>query len=148
MTITEYDKEIDRMYENLLDISNKIMLSNSRHELDIYSKEYNDELKKINKFKSREMNNILEDYKKTVITQAQEYIYELFEYAVNSSTSGSAVIYVDSERLAMKIDDIIEDEIGEYMLDHPEIYEVEGGSEWCIDAMFAGSYVPYWDGDE
>lgn len=148
MTITEYDKKIDKMYEKLRDISNKIMLSNSRHELDIYSKEYNDELKKINKFKSREMNNILKDYKKTVITKPQECIYELFEYAVNSSISGSAVIYVDSERLAMKIDDIIEDEIGEYMLDHPEIYEVKGNGEWCIDAMFAGNYVPYWDGDE
>ena len=92
------------------------------------------------------MTGVLAEYEKTINgDEAKQECYDILHYAVHQSESGSSVGYVSSEELADRIDEIIVDEIGEYMLDAPEIYQ-EANGDWVIDCMFAGMYVPYWDG--
>ncbi len=120
--------------------------------LDVIRSAHNDEAKerlegRRNDFQLKWMEGWLEDYKKQITTEAQEEIYELLDYAVHNSTSGSAVTSVPTKELADEIDEIIWGEIGHFMLDAPEIYEDEDG-DWTIDCMFGGCYIPGWDGWE
>lgn len=131
MTLEEYDKKMAEYVtelESLIDDEDK----------------WDEKYEKISQFQMDYMNEVLADYKKKATSEAQEYIYEALEYAVKNSQSGSSVLYVPTKEIADEIDEIIEGEIGDYMLDHPEIYEEDG--EWVIDCMFGGNYVPYWDG--
>ena len=127
LTFDEYNKLMDK-WEERVRTSNDEMIE--RHMRD---------------FQMKYMEGVLEDYKKKAITQAQKEIYELLDYAVHNSTSGSAIHYVYTKELADEIDEIIWGEIGEYMLDGPEIYQDCYG-DWAIDCMFGGCYIPSWDG--
>lgn len=99
----------------------------------------------VTEFQWEYMDDVLEEYKKTVgDDKAKAVCAEILEYAVKESTSGSVVVYVKDKETADKVDEIIWEEIGRYMLDAPEIYEENG--EYAIDCMFAGYYVPGWDG--
>ena len=92
------------------------------------------------------MNNVLIEYKKTIGDDpAKEICFDLLEYAVHKSESGSSIRYVDTKELADKVDEIIWDEIGDYMLDPPEIYQEKSNGMWAISCMFGGAYVPEWD---
>ena len=124
----EYDKKM-REYEKQLS--------------DSYDDEWNKLYEKVSKYQQNYMENILEEYKKTINCKAKEYIYDLLCYAVRQSESGSSIIDVETEEIANEIDNIIWEEIGDYLLDC-QIYEK--GGHWAIDCMFAGYYVPYWDG--
>ena len=96
-------------------------------------------------FQNVYMNQFLKEYEETVKgNPAKKVCYELLEYAIHDSESGSAIAYVDTEELANEVDEIIWEEIGDYLLDSPQIYKSNG--QWAIDCMFAGSYVPDWDG--
>ena len=123
MTLKEYDAKMERYYERL---------NNG-----------DDVMDEMTGFQYEFMNKVLDEYKAKADTPAKEVCYELLEYAVRYSTSGSSVVYVKTKELADAVKDIINEEIGDYMLDIPEIYEVDGA--WAIDCMFAGYYVPEWN---
>ena len=131
MTIKEFDAKMAKFQKELADNN--------------YDSDYFDEWQeRVSDFQREYMEGILKKHKKNAKTIAQEYIAELLDYAIHDSESGSAIVFVPTKEIADEIDKIIGDEIGEYLLDAPEIYEEDG--EWAIDCMFGGNYVPYWDG--
>lgn len=109
----------------------------------LYNKEYDELFEEISQFQQNYMENILEEYHKTIDCQAREHIYDLLHYAVKKSTSGSSIITVETESIADEIDKIIWEEIGDYLLEY-SIYKED--NRWTVDCVFGGNYVPYWDG--
>ena len=91
------------------------------------------------------MNEVLDDFKKVgdINNSARQAIADLLEYAIRISESGNAIVDVDSEEIAREAEDIIWNELGDYLLD-VQVYEMNG--QWCVDVMFGGLYVPGWDG--
>ena len=128
MTFEEYDKKMGEYADQLREL---------------YGNEWDELYEETSEFQRKYMENVLKEYEKTIDCPAREHIYGLLCYAVRKSQSGSAIIDVETEEVADAIEDIIWDEIGDYLLDC-EIYEE--GDHWAIDCMFCGNYVPYWDG--
>lgn len=89
------------------------------------------------------MKSVLIEYEKEVNCKAKECIYNLLQYAIEWSESGNSIVNVDSKEIADEVEEIIWEEIGVYLLEC-EIYKED--NHWSIDCMFAGNYVPYWDG--
>ena len=89
------------------------------------------------------MENVLDEYQKTIDGKARQCIYNLMCHAVRVSESGSSIIDINTKELADEIENIIWEEIGDYLLD---CLVYEEGDHWVVDCMFGGSYVPYWDG--
>ena len=116
---------------------------------DIYRETQNDsDLDKLGCYQALHMKVWLSEYREHIDhdDNIRQKIYELVEYAVWESLSGSAIVYVDNEEIANKINEVILEEIGDFILDTPQIYADSHTGEWCIDCMFSGNYVPYWDG--
>ena len=109
----------------------------------VYGSEWDNLYEEISQFQQKYMTNVLDEYEKRIDCDAKQYIYDLLSYAVKTSQSGSSIIYIKSKEIADKIDDMIWEEIGDYLLDY-EIYEEN--DHWVVDCMFGGNYVPYWDG--
>lgn len=130
MTFNEYNKKMNDYAERLKELSG-----------DEYEKLYED----MSMFQSEYMTNVLIEYSRTIDCKAKEYIYNLMFHAIKISSSGNSIIDVESKEIADEIDDIIWKEIGDYLLDY-EVYEED--DHWVIDCMFAGNYIPYWDGWE
>ncbi len=128
MTLTEYDKKMSKYAKRLRNI---------------YGDEWEKLYEEVSEFQREYMENVLEEYQQTIDCEAREYIYELLCYAVRQSQSGSAIIDVETKEIADAIEEILWEEIGDYLLDY-EIYEE--GDCWAIDCMFGGNYIPYWDG--
>ena len=128
MTLNEYDKKMSEYGDKLREL---------------YGKEFDELYEEVSEFQQNYMENVLEEYQKSIDCKAREHIYELLCHAVGISQSGSSIICVATEEEADAIDNIIWEEIGDYLLDC-EIYE--DGDCWEINCMFAGNYVPYWDG--
>lgn len=129
MTLKEYDAKMSEYTEQLQNI---------------YGKEWDKLYEEVSEFQHDYMVTVLEEYKKRIDCEAREYIYRVLHHAVHVSESGNSIVVVDTEELANAIDNIIWEDIGDYLLDY-EIYEEKDGS-WDINCMFAGNYVPYWDG--
>lgn len=75
---------------------------------------------------------------------AYKYIAELLEGAKTCET-GNVKVYLP---ITEDLDDIVSliwHEIGDMLLDI-ECYPIDG--EYCIDVIFGGDYVPFWDGRE
>lgn len=125
MTLQEYN---DRVYE----LSKRL-----------YNDYGNEVYEKLSKFQEDYMRNVLYDYESKIDCHAKEYIRDLLQYAIDCSVSGNAIVDVPTKEIVDEIDDIIWQEIGDYLLDC-EIYEDD--DHWCVDVVFAGNYVPYWDG--
>ena len=102
------------------------------------------EMKAVYNLQRSYMTQVLEDYKSRESFEGQEYICQLLEYAIAYSTSGNVVIYVPSKEMAERIDEIICDELADMLLDSSEIYEENG--KWAMSYMFAGRYIPEWEG--
>jgi len=128
MTLNEYNKKMSKYVDRLREL---------------YDEEYEILYEEVSKFQQDYMENVLEEYKKTIDCEAREYIYDLMCHAVRISESGSSIVNVDTKEIADEIDNILWEEIGDYLLDY-EVYEEN--NHWVIDCMFAGNYVPYWDG--
>ena len=128
MTLDEYDKKMSEYADRLRNT---------------YGNEWDELYEEVSKHQQNYMENILEEYQKTIDCRAKEHIYDLLCYAVRQSQSGSSIVNVESKEIAGEIENIIWDEIGDYLLDC-KIYEED--NHWAIDCMFAGNYVPYWDG--
>lgn len=128
MTLNKYNKKMDE-YSNRLS--------------ELYGDEWEELYGEMSVFQQEYMGDVLEEYEKKIDCEAREFIYDLLDYAVRNSESGSSVVHVETKETADEIEDIIWDEIGDYLLDC-EIYEDDG--LWVIDCMFAGYYIPYWDG--
>lgn len=122
MTFEEYNKAMDTYAERI---------ENGEDILD-----------EVTDFQYKYMNSVLASY--NADTPAKKICRDILEYAVNYSQYGSCVQYIEDRELAESVNDIIWEEIGEYMLETPEYYEENG--TWVIDCIFAGYYVPGWDG--
>lgn len=129
MTLKEYDENMSEYAERLDSI---------------YGKEWDVLYEEVSRFQHDYMVTVLEEYKKRIDCKAREHIYNLLHHAVHVSESGNSIIDVKTEEEADAIDNIVWEDIGDYLLDC-EIYEDKDGS-WEINCMFAGNYVPYWDG--
>ena len=103
------------------------------------------EIKAVYDLQHSYMTQVLEDYKSRTPFEGQKYICQLLEYVISSSTSGNVIIHVPTKEMAIHIDKIICDELGDMILDPSEIYKEEDG-KWAMDYMFAGRYVPEWEG--
>ena len=113
--------------------------------MDVYAERIRageDILDEVNDFQYKYMENVLKEY--NTDSPAKEICYGLLDYVVYHSRSGNSIHYVEDKQLADEVMEIIWDELGDYMLDFPEYYEEDG--QWAIDCMFAGYYVPDWDG--
>lgn len=82
--------------------------------------------------------------------KARKIAGSIFENAIYWSTNGSSNRCVDTEELANKVHDILVDELMDYMLDEPEVYEDyygDGGTSncWAISALFGGNYCLNWE---
>lgn len=127
MTLEEYDAKVSEMGERL----------RAHWDEDLY-----DEL---NDYQYEHMQEFLKEYGKTIgNSPAKKVCFDLLYYAVHDSKSGSSIMDVKSKKLADEVKEIIMNEIGQYLLDPPEIYQY--GDSWSIDCMFAGNYIPFWDG--
>lgn len=131
MTFEEYDKKMGEYGEQLRN-------------------NYTEELyQEVSEFQSKHMEEFLEEYKKTIGDDpAKQVCYDLLEYAVHDSESGNAIVeadFVTNDEEAKELVDTIFDEIGKYLLDDCDVYEESRGG-YVADVMFAGNYVPYWDG--
>ena len=129
MTFEEYNKKMGEYAERLRNT---------------YGDEWDKVYEEVSEFQHNYMVTVLEEYKKRIDCEAREYIYNLLHYVVHSSQTGNSIVDVDTEEMANEIDSIIWEDIGDYLLDC-QIYKDKDGS-WVIDCMFAGNYVPYWDG--
>jgi len=134
MTLEEYDYQM-RIFETQLEMTDS-------------DEAWNKVMERINSFQYEHMREFVAEYRAKADTKAKQEIADIFEYAVEKSESGSAICHVDSEELANEIDEIIWEEIGDFMLDPPEVYKEkeEYGGQWAISCMFGGFYVPCWDG--
>lgn len=135
MTFEEYNKQFDELDERLRATESE--------------EEWEKVMEEINEFQYKHMREFVAEYrKKAEGDPAREVIYDAFNYVVEKGTNGSVNEYVDSEELANKIDEIIWDDIGQFLLDAPEIYKDKYSGQWCISCMFGGAFVPEWDGWE
>jgi len=134
MTLKEYTNKLDRL--------RKLM----RYRVES-GQDYDDLYEKYTNTQFNYMNEVLEEYRKTANTPEKQVCYELLEYAVERSETGNSIQYLEDEDLANKVDNIIYDELGDYLLD-VETYYDRYEKAWAIDCMFGGYFVPYWDGIE
>ena len=131
MTIEEYNAKMDELTERLKEAA--------------YTKEAGYIYDEITEFQYRYMRAFVNEYyNKAKFDPIKLKIFDIFQYAVEQSESGSSIGYVNDKETADKIVEIINDKIGEFMLDSPEIYQ-EADGEWAISCMFGGNYVPEWD---
>jgi len=128
MTLDEYDKKINSYIKQLSSL---------------YGDEWEKLYEEISQLQKDYMKSVLIEYEKEVNCKAKECIYNLLQYAIEWSESGNSIVNVDSKEIADEVEEIIWEEIGVYLLDC-EIYKED--NHWSIDCMFAGNYVPYWDG--
>lgn len=133
MTIKEYTDKLDRL--------TNLMRLREKHGFD-----YDDLYDEYVELQFSYMEEVLKEYKKTIgDSPAKQICYELLDYAIHWSQSGNAIVYEEDEDLANKVDDIIYDELGDYLLD-VETYYDRYEKAWAIDCMFGGYFVPDWDG--
>ena len=98
------------------------------------------------RYQYENMTDVLDDLRKRSDTPAMKVICDILDYAINFSTSGSSIQYVDTKELADEVNEIIWDELGDFMLDAPQIYQSLSDGKWAISCMFGGNYIPEWDG--
>ena len=129
MTDTEYRAQVEVLVEE-------------------YRKKKSNEAKRtLFDFQFEYMSNVLSNYEKTINgVPAKQVCYDLLAYAINDSETGNSIEFVETKELADEVNKIIMTELGEYLLDAPQIYKEN--NEWAIDCMFGGCYVPLWDGWE
>lgn len=128
MTLAEYDEKMSVYAERLRNATGS---------------EFDALYEEVSNFQYAHMEDVLLAYKANIDCEAKGYIYSLLEYAVHSSSSGNSTIDVESEEILTDIDNIIWEEIGDYLLDY-QTYKEE--TYWVVDCMFGGNYVPCWDG--
>ena len=124
MTFDEYNKKMSEYADKLSVLSGK---------------EWESLYEDISKFQQAYMENILENYEKTIDCEAKRHIYDLMCYAVRISESGSSIVDVETKEIADEIESIIWEEIGDYLLDY-QVYKED--NHWVVDCIFAGYYVP------
>ena len=75
--------------------------------------------------------------------EARKVAYNIFQYAIYQSTTGNSIEWVKTKEMADKVHDILCDELYDYMLDEPEVYEDNDG--YCVDCMFGGYFCLCWE---
>ena len=121
--LKEYDEKIDKYVELL------------KEDFDGYIEE-------VNKFQFDFMKKWLDEYEKTIDSDAKQILYNLVLYALHESQYGDATEYTESKETLDEIEEIYEKEIGWFLLGAIETYK--DGNEYAIVATFGGNYVPQW----
>lgn len=129
MTLTEYTKQMDELVNELEALEGE---------------EFEQKISDISEFQYEYMGSVLEKYKANVDCKEKEHVYDMLEFIVNHGTNGSVCINVEDEGMANRVADLLCEELGEYTLEAPEIFEYDG--KWNVDAIFGGYFVPEWDG--
>lgn len=137
MTFDEYNEKIEILFDE-------------------YREDYDeDKLEELIAFQYKHMREFVAEYKKKINCTARQVCFDVFENMVECSESGSSVVYLsdytdnikEQEKLAAEVEDMIWEDLGQYMLDAPEIYlDKFYGNGWIVDCMFGGYYCPGWDG--
>ena len=134
MTFEEYNRKVDEFEKRMEEV------------FDDYGK-FEEVNRELDEFQNEYMQKVLKEYEETIDDDpAKGVCYELLRYAVNYSESGNAIVEIDDEETAMKVDEILYEELGDYLLDESENVYQENDGQWVADVMFGGSYVPGWDG--
>lgn len=135
MTFEEYNRKVDEFEKRMEEVYDK-------------DEKFEEVKRQLDEFQNDYMQKVLEEYKGTIgDDNAKGVCYELLKYAVNESTTGNAIVIIDDEETAKKVDEILYEELGDYLLDENEnVYQED--DQWVADVMFGGSYVPGWDGWE
>lgn len=128
MTTDEYDRYMDEFGELLK------------------GENYSEFIGVVSAFQRKFMEKVLRTYERSTTDDAivQHIVADIVRYAIWDSESGNS-IYDDipNEKIACDVRDELWNEFGDMLLDC-DVYP-EGGT-WTVDAMFGGSYVPWWDG--
>lgn len=125
ITFEEYHKQMNIYSEKL------------KENFDAYESE-------VGKYQERYMNQVAEKYADAEEGTAPYYVYEILSYLIRDSTSGNVVEEVPTEELADEVNELLLGELGDYLLEAPDIYA--SGDGWSVNCMFGGYYTPYWDG--
>ena len=134
MTFEEYNRKVDEFEKRMEEVYDE-------------EEKFEEVKRQLDEFQNDYMQKVLEKYKGTIGgDKAKEVCYELLKYAVNESTSGNAIVDIDDEETAMKVDEILYEDLGDYLLDENENVYQEKDGQWVVDAMFGGAYIPGWDG--
>lgn len=134
MTFEEYNAKVDEFEKRMEEVF---------EDDDRFDEVFNE----LSEFQNDYMQKVLEEYKAGIgDDKAKEVCYELLKYAVDMSVSGNAIVDIDDEETAKKVDEILYEELGDYLLDENENVYQEKDGQWVVDVMFGGSYVPGWDG--
>lgn len=100
--------------------------------------------RKIEKKREAYLSNALKEFlDKDPDDEARKVAYNIFQYAICQSTTGNSIEWVKTKEMADKVHDILCDELMDYMLDEPEVYEDNGG--YSVDCMFGGNYCLIWE---
>ena len=126
----DYLRTIDKYRKKLLNINDE--------------DEWNEKFGEMCDYQKRYMKAYLDTYKRKIRCSEQELISKLIEHIIYQSTSGNSIVFVHTKEEAEAVDKIIWKEIGDILLDSPQIYEDNG--QWAIDCIFGGAFVPEWDG--
>ena len=93
------------------------------------------------------MNSVLKEIgEKSNGDPIMDKIFELFNFVIENSIYGNAIVSTDTEEEARAVVCKLQDDYSDYLLDAPEVYKDEDTGDWCIDCMFGGYYTPEWDG--
>ena len=134
MTFEEYNRKVDEFEKRMEEVYDK-------------DEKFEEVKRQLDEFQNDYMQKVLEEYKGTIgDDKAKGVCYELLKYAVNESTTGNAIVIIDDEETAKKVDEILYEELGDYLLDENENVYQESDGQWVADVMFGGSYIPGWDG--
>ena len=140
-------------YRNLLKVASKLSFNEYGHLMDKWEdalrescgneERWEQVLTWMREFQTRYMKSVLADYKKKIKTRVQEIAYDFIE-GILDADEGCLSAYVETEEAAIRIEEEIWDNFGEFLLEPIEIYEED--DEWKLDGIAGGCYCPCWNG--
>lgn len=136
LSLCEYNKIMNRFSEIIREENEK---TNNQNIVDEW-------LRVVSDFQEKHMDRFLKEYHAHISDDpAKKICFELLEYAVLSSETGNSIFYLElsKKKLFHMVEDIIWNEIGDYLLD---VQFIENDDCYEINCMFAGNYVPKWNG--
>ena len=136
LSLIEYNKIMNRFSEIIGEENEK---TNNQNIVDEW-------LRVVSDFQEKHMGRFLKEYHAHIgDDSAKKICFELLEYAVLSSETGNSIFYLElsKKKLFHMVEDIIWNEIGDYLLD---VQFIENDDSYEINCMFAGNYVPKWNG--
>ena len=81
-------------------------------------------------------------------TLEKEEVVEMIWYLIDDSESGNTNTWVNNKKFAEEIREVFINDFYDYLLDYPEITEVDryGEEGYVVNVTFIGYATPYWNG--